>query len=466
MNNGAELIEALSQIVRDKKIDKKIVFEAIEISLISACKKNYGATAEFKIDIDETTGTVKVYQQKTVVEEVEDELCQISLQDAKLILPEYSVGDVINNEVAPKNFGRVSAQNAKQMVVQRFREAEREVLYNEYASKLHTIITGVIQRREHRNIIIGLGNIEAVLTQNEQVYKEIYTPQDRIKVFVLDVKSTGKGPSILVSRSTPLLVKKMFEQEVPEIYDGIVEIKSIAREAGIRSKIAVYSENPNVDPVGACVGPSGNRVNFVINELKGEKIDIVRWSDNPAEYISSALSPSRVEFVAINPYDMTAKIIVQDNQLSLAIGKEGQNARLAAKLTGWRIDIKSETQAEEIGFITQEELDLDYTLFLEEKARLEARNIDFDEVEDYEKDENEQSTSSYDAVLNYDDADYANRYAQPGYETDSVDFNNDDSTNIIVDEITAHDDIGRSEQIRRKKQAAQMVQEEQQGDQI
>jgi len=393
INSGAELMEALSQIVHGKKIDKSIVFEAIEASLISACKKNFGMNAEIIVNIDEETGSVKVFQQKTVVETVEDTSCQLSLAEAQEIKKTYKIDDVVSIEVAPKDFGRVSAQSAKQMVVQRFREAEREALYQEYLTKQNTLVTGIIQRREHRNIIIGLGNIDAVMPQNEQIHREPYNPPDRLRVFVADVKNTGKGPVVTVSRSSPLLVEKMFEQEVPEIYDGIVEVKSIAREAGIRTKIAVHSSNPNVDPVGSCVGPSGSRVNAVIAELRGEKIDIVRWSEDPIEYISSALSPSRVELVAINPYDMSAKIIVQDNQLSLAIGKEGQNARLAARLTGWRIDIKNISQAYDTGFITQEELDLDYQQFLREKEQLQNKELEGVEYVEYdEHDENAEYT--------------------------------------------------------------------------
>ena len=370
MDNGAELIDALSQIAREKGIDKNIIFEAIETSLISACKKHIGANANIKVVINEDTGKMQVLNQKEVVETVEDAATQISLEEAKEIKRDYEVGDIVDIEVAPRDFGRISAQTAKQVVVQKFREAEREILFQEYITKEQDIMTGIVQRRDRKNVIVALGKLEAILPPGEQMPREPYTFQDRIKVYVQEVRQTSKGPSVVVSRTNPELVKRLFEQEVPEVFDGTVEIKSIAREAGFRSKMAVYSRNPNVDPVGACVGQSGYRVNVVSNELRGEKLDIIQWSSDPTKYIAAALSPSKVTVVAVNPNDQTAKAIVPDHQLSLAIGKEGQNARLAARLTGWRIDIKSASQAAAINFITDEELEFDYEEFM--KARKKA----------------------------------------------------------------------------------------------
>lgn len=351
----AEFIDALNEIEKEKGIDKEIIFEAIETSLVSACKKNYGASQNFKVIIDRETGNVEVFCQKDVVEELEDSQTQISLEDAKKIDPNYSVGDVVDFVVTPKDFGRISAQTAKQVVVQKFREAEREILFNQYIDKEKDIVTGIVQRRERKNIIVQLGKIDAIMPPNEQIPFEEYTFAERIKVYVVEVKQTTKGPQIYVSRTHPELVKRLFEQEVPEVHDGVVEIKNIAREAGSRTKIAVYSKDPNVDAVGACVGQNGYRVNVIVNELNGEKIDIINWSEDPKKFIAAALSPSKVVGVAINEEEQSAKIVVPDHQLSLAIGKEGQNARLSAKLTGWRIDIKSESQAKATNFLGEEE---------------------------------------------------------------------------------------------------------------
>ncbi len=349
-----EFINALNQIEKEKGIDKEVIFEAIETSLVSACKKNFGTSQNIKVVINRETGDVACYAQKEVVEEVEDKMLQISLKDAKNINPYFVIGDVIDIEVTPKNFGRISAQTAKQVVVQKFREAEREILYNQYITKEKDIMTGIVQRRERKNVIVQLGKIDAILTPNEQIPLEEYNFMDRIKVYVLEVKQSTKGPQIYVSRTHPELVKRLFEQEVPEVYDGTVEIKSIAREAGSRTKIAVYAKDKNVDALGACVGQNGYRVNVIVNELHGEKIDVISWSEDPKEFIAAALSPSKVLAVSINEQDQSAKIVVPDHQLSLAIGKEGQNARLSAKLTGWRIDIKSETQAKETNFLAEE----------------------------------------------------------------------------------------------------------------
>ena len=352
--DSAEFMQALNEIVKEKGIDKEVIFEAIESSLVSACKKNFGTSQNIKVVMDRETGNIDVYAQREVVEEVEDPQLQISLEEAHVLNPSYKLGDMVDFVVTPKNFGRISAQTAKQVVVQKFREAEREILYNQYITKEKEIVIGIVQRIEKKNVIVQIGKIDAILAPNEQIPGEQYKFMDRIKVYVVEVKQTTKGPQIYVSRTHPELVKRLFEQEVPEVFDGTVEIKSIAREAGSRTKIAVYSKDPNVDAVGACVGINGCRVNIIVSELGGEKIDIINWSEDPKEFIAAAFSPSKVVAVAINPNEQSARIVVPDQQLSLAIGKEGQNARLSAKLTGWRIDIKSESQAYETGFITED----------------------------------------------------------------------------------------------------------------
>jgi len=348
IDQGAELIMALKQISKEKGIDEDIIFEAIETSLVTACKKNFGSNASQKVLIDRETGKVQVFAQKTVVNEVTDPSIEISEEDARNISLQYNIDDIVDVVVTPRNFGRIAAQTAKQVVVQKFREAEREILFQEYILKEKELVTGIVQRRDRKNVIITLGKIDAVLSATEQIPNERYEFQDRIKVYVLEVRQTPKGPYINVSRTNPELVKRLFEQEVPEIFDGTVEIRSIAREPGSRTKISVYSQNPNVDPVGACVGQNGYRVNIIVDELNGEKIDIVEWNEIPEKYIAAALSPSEVISVETNHDDLTAKIVVPDNKLSLAIGKAGQNAKLAAKLTGWRIDIKSESQVSEM----------------------------------------------------------------------------------------------------------------------
>lgn len=350
----AEFIEALNTIEKEKGIDKEVIFDAIEASLVSACKKNFGSSQNIKVEINRETGEVAVYAQKEIVETVDDPATQLSYAEARILGPNYHIGDTYNEVITPRNFGRISAQTAKQVVVQKFREAEREILYNQYITKEKDIVTGIVQRHEKKNVIVQLGKIDAILLPNEQIAGEEYNFPDRIKVYVLEVKQTTKGPQIYVSRTHPELVKRLFEQEVPEVHDGTVEIKSIAREAGSRTKIAVYSKDPNVDAVGACVGQNGCRVNVIVSELNGEKIDIIEWNEDPQVFIASALSPSKVVAVKVNEADQSAKIVVPDHQLSLAIGREGQNARLSAKLTGWRIDIKSETQAAETGFLDDE----------------------------------------------------------------------------------------------------------------
>ncbi|MBE3587093.1 MAG: transcription termination/antitermination protein NusA [Thermoanaerobacteraceae bacterium] len=345
---NTEFLTALRDLEKEKGIAADILFEAIEAALLSAYRRNFGSLQNARVVIDRQTGDFKVYSQRTVVEEVTDPRVEISLAEAREIDPRYEVGDVVENEVTPRNFGRIAAQTAKQVVVQRIREAERNIVYEEYANREGDIITGVIQRVENKNVFIELGKTEAILTPAEQMPGEEYRPGTRIKTYVVEVRKTTRGPQILVSRTHPGLVKRLFEMEVPELQEGIVELKAIAREAGYRSKMAVYSREENVDPVGACVGPKGMRVQSVVNELNGEKIDIIKWNPDPSKYVAASLSPAKVVAVEIWEEEKIARVIVPDHQLSLAIGKEGQNARLAAKLTGWKIDIKSESQMQEI----------------------------------------------------------------------------------------------------------------------
>ena len=341
---NSELIDALNQIEKEKDISKEILLEAMENSLVAACKNHFGKADNIRVNIDRETGEVTVYAEKEIVEEVTDKVTQISEAEAILRFPKNNLGDIVHVEVTPKNFGRIAAQKAKQVVVQKIREEERKVLFNQYYGKEKDIVTGIVQRYVGNNVSINLGKVDAVLTENEQVKGERFKPTDRIKLYVLEVKDTTKGPRITVSRTHPELVKRLFEAEVTEVKDGTVEIKSISREAGSRTKMAVYSNDPNVDPVGACVGLNGARVNAIVNELRGEKIDIINWSDDPAVLIENALSPAKVVSVDVDVEEKTANVVVPDYQLSLAIGKEGQNARLAARLTGYKIDIKSESQ--------------------------------------------------------------------------------------------------------------------------
>lgn len=340
-----EFIEAIHELEKEKGISAEILFEAIEAALISAYRKNFSSLQNVRIHIDRLSGEIKVYARKNVSEIVEDSRVQISLEEAKKIDRNYELDDVVEFEVTPREFGRIAAQTAKQVVVQRIREAERGLIYDEYINREGDIVTGIVQRYEQRNVIVDLGKVEAVLPASEQIPGESYQPFERIKTYVVEVKKTTKGPQILLSRTHPGLIKRLFELEVPEIHDGIVEIKAVAREAGARSKIAVYSRDNNVDPVGACVGPKGSRVQTIVNELKGEKMDIINWSSDPVEFVSNALSPAKVIGVYPKYEEKVTLVVVPDYQLSLAIGKEGQNARLAAKLTGWKIDIKNETQA-------------------------------------------------------------------------------------------------------------------------
>ena len=349
MAKNNELLEALNILEQEKNISKETLLEAIENSLITACKNHFGKSENVKVNIDPETCEYHVFQEKKVVEKVEDPVEEISLVNAKMIDSKYELDDIVNVEVKSKEFGRVATQNAKNVILQKIREEERKVLFDEYYSKEKDIVTGIVQRYVGKNVSINLGKVDAILTENEQVKGEVFQPTERIKVYILEVKSTSKGPRVLVSRTHPELVKRLFESEVAEVKDGTVEIKAIAREAGSRTKIAVWSNDPDVDPVGACVGMNGARVNAIVNELRGEKIDIITWNENPAMLIENALSPAKVISVIADAEEKAAKVVVPDYQLSLAIGKEGQNARLAARLTGFKIDIKSETQAREAG---------------------------------------------------------------------------------------------------------------------
>jgi len=353
-----ELLEALEILEKEKGISKAVMLEAIENSLITACKNHFGKADNIKVNINPGTCDFAVLAEKEVVEQVEDPLMQISLSEARMMAPRYELGDIVQIPVESKSFGRIATQNAKNVILQKIREEERKSLYEGWYSKEKDIVQGVVQRYLKRNISINLGKVDAILNESEQVKGEVFQPTERIKVYVLEVKDTPKGPRISVSRTHPDLVKRLFELEVAEVRDGTVEIKSIAREAGSRTKIAVKSNDPNVDPVGACVGLNGARVNAIVSELRGEKIDIINWDDTPAYLIENALSPAKVVCVVADEEAREAQVIVPDNQLSLAIGKEGQNARLSAKLTGFKIDIKSETQAKEMGLF--EEMGIQY----------------------------------------------------------------------------------------------------------
>ena len=344
-----ELFDALNILEREKNISKDTLLEAIKVSLETACKNHFGKAENVKVIIDPETCQFQCYQEKTVVDVVEDPVEQISLEAAHQMDGAYAVGDVVRVEVKSKEFGRIATQNAKNVILQKIREEERKVVFDEYYSKEKDIVTGVVQRYVGKNISINLGKADALLTESEQIKGETFEPTERIKVYIVEVKNTPKGPKILVSRTHPELVKRLFESEVTEVKDGIVEIKAISREAGSRTKIAVWSNDPDVDPVGACVGMNGARVNAIVDELRGEKIDIITWDENPAILIQNALSPAKVISVIADADEKSAKVVVPDYQLSLAIGKEGQNARLAARLTGFKIDIKSETQARESG---------------------------------------------------------------------------------------------------------------------
>ena len=382
-----ELIESLDILEKEKEISKETLFEAIENSLVTACKNHFGKADNVKVEINRETGDFHVYATKMVVEtedEVEDPMLQITLADAKEFNKRAKVGEETNVEIKSKEFGRIATQNAKNVILQKIREEERSVIYNQYFEKEKDVVTGVVQRYVGKNISINLGKADALLNESEQVKGEVFKPTERIKVYVLEVKNNNKGPRILVSRTHPELVKRLFENEVTEIKDGVVEIKSIAREAGSRTKIAVYSHNPNVDAVGACVGMNGDRVNNIVEELRGEKIDIVNWDENPGNLVQNALAPAKIVAVFADPDEKTAKVVVPDYQLSLAIGKDGQNARLAARLTGYKIDIKSETQAKDApGFRYEDYVDDEYeeeTDAVEETEEIEEASEEVSET--------------------------------------------------------------------------------------
>lgn len=363
---NTELLEALTILEKEKDISKETLLDAIENSLLNACKNHFGKADNVRVIMDRQTCDYKLYAEKTVVEDVEDPIEQISLGDARNIDGKYDLGDIVQIPIESKSFGRIATQNAKNLILQKIREEERKVVYDQYFEKEKDIVTGIVQRYVGRNVSINLGKADAMLTENEQVKGEVFKPTERIKLYVVEVKNTTKGPKILVSRTHPELVKRLFEAEVAEVSNGVVEIKSIAREAGSRTKIAVWSNDPDVDPVGACVGMNGARVNAIVNELRGEKIDIINWSDNPAILIENALSPAKVISVMADPDEKVASVIVPDYQLSLAIGKEGQNARLAARLTGYKIDIKSETQAIESGELPENYMELSEGVYEQE----------------------------------------------------------------------------------------------------
>ena len=395
---NTELLEALDILEKEKNISKDVMLEAIENSLLSACKNHFGTSDNIKIVMDRNTCDYSVYAEREVVEEVFDPAIEISLEDAEKINPALHIGDIAQVELHSKEFGRIATQNAKNLILQKIREEERKAVFDQYFEKEKDIVTGIVQRYIGKNISVNLGKADAILTENEQVKGEHFEPTERIKLYIVEVKNTPKGPKILVSRTHPELVKRLFESEVAEVKDGTVEIKSIAREAGSRTKIAVWSNDPDVDPVGACVGMNGARVNAVVDELRGEKIDIINWDENPAILIENALSPAKVIAVMADPDEKTALVVVPDYQLSLAIGKEGQNARLAARLTGFKIDIKSETQARESGDFydydeeeTEEETaeDAAEETVTEEDAAAEEIPAEEDPTEVQEAEENE-----------------------------------------------------------------------------
>ena len=399
----SELIAALNQLEKEKGISKESLFEAIESNLVVAYKNNFNKADNVAVTMDRETGDFHIYSQKEVVEEVMDPVCEISLEDARNIKASYDIGDSVNVEIQSKDFGRIATQSAKNGILQKIREEERKSLYEEYYEKQDDIITGTVQRINGKNISVNIGKIDTVLMEKEQSKGEYFRPNDKIKLYITEVKDNGRGPRINVSRTHPGLVKRLFEQEVTEIQDGTVEIKSIAREAGSRTKMAVWSNNEAVDPVGACVGINGARVNAVVEELQDEKIDIINWSENPAILIENALSPSKVIAVLADPDNKEALVVVPDLQLSLAIGKEGQNARLAAKLTGFKIDIKSESQAKEEG--------IQYV---------------FDE-DDYYDDDEYYDGEYYDDEY-YDGEYYDDEYDEESEEADSVEEASEEST--------------------------------------
>ncbi|MBD7907092.1 transcription termination factor NusA [Sporosarcina gallistercoris] len=370
---SSDLLDALTALEKQKGISREVLVDAIEAALVTAYKRNFNQAQNVRVDLNLGVGTIKVFSRKDVVaEEVEEDRLQISLEDALLINPAYEVGDIVEQEVTPRDFGRIAAQTAKQVVTQRVREAERGLIYEEYIDREDDIVNGIVERFDARNLYVGLGKVEAVLPMTEQIASEKYNPHDRIKVYITKVERTSRGPQVFVSRTHPGLLRRLFEMEVPEIFEGIVEIKSIAREAGDRSKISVFTTNEEVDPVGSCVGARGARVQSISNELNGEKVDIVEWSEDPVIFVANALSPSKVLDVQVKEEDRSTTVVVPDYQLSLAIGKRGQNARLAAKLTGWKIDIKSETDARELGIYPRFEEEQTHAEFVDESELVDV----------------------------------------------------------------------------------------------
>jgi len=428
-----EFIEALHELEKGRGISAEILFEAIEAALISAYKKNFGSLQNVRVLIDRLTGEFKVYARKTVVEVVEDTRTQVGLEDARKLDPNYQLEDIVEYEVTPREFGRIAAQTAKQVVVQRIREAERGMIYDEYVNREGDIVTGVVQRYEQKNVIVDLGKVEAVLPAQEQIPGEVYQSFERIKTYVVEVKKTTKGPQIMLSRTHPGLIKRLFELEVPEIHDGIVEIKGVSREAGARSKIAVYSRDPNVDPVGACVGPKGARVQTIVTELKGEKIDIVNYSTDPQEFVANALSPAKVVGVYPKLNEKVAIVVVPDYQLSLAIGKEGQNARLAAKLTGWKIDIKSESQASSLNIIPQE-LEEGYENYDEYDEYSEYDEfVETDNYQEYQ--ENGQDIDNGHTLVNVENAEGETNHAYNSNEASDAEFSKSEGTPKVTEGV-------------------------------
>ena len=372
-----ELLDALDVLEKEKGVKREIVIDALEAALSSAYKRNYGQAQNVAVDFDEKKGNVHIYAVKTVVDEVADPQLEVSLKDALDINKAYELGDTIKFEVTPGNFGRIAAQTAKQVILQRVREAEREKIYNEYIQYEHEIVTGEIERQDYRFIYVNLGDVEAVMSRRDQIPGEQYNSHDKIKVYIYKVDNATRGPQVFVSRAHPDLLKRLFEQEVPEIFDGTVEIKAVSREAGDRAKVAVWSNDPNIDPVGTCVGPRGQRVQGIVNELHGENMDIVQWSEDPAEFIANALNPADVLEVRFDPEnDRACTVVVPEDELSLAIGKRGQNVRLAAQLTGYKIDIKSEEEMAELdaqaALAPEEPLDEEAEVSVQDEASVEG----------------------------------------------------------------------------------------------
>ncbi len=372
--DNKELILALEELEKEKGIKKEYVLESIETALVTAYKRNFDALENVRVDIDHNTGATHIYSIKDVVEHANDEVTEISLEEAHKINRELKLDDTVEVEIVPKDFGRIAAQTAKQVIVQKLREVERDLMFDEYTNKKGEIVSGIIQKADKNIVIVDLGNIEGIMLAKDQVQTERYRVNDKIKAYIVNVERGLKGaPQVMISRSHPDFVRKLLEFEIPEIYEGVIEIKNVSRDAGSRSKVAVYSPDPNIDPVGSCVGAKGVRIQNVINELNGEKIDVIEWDEDPSVYIASALLPAQILAVDIKEEDKFAEVIVPDDQLSLAIGKAGQNARLAAKLTNWKIDIKSESQFREILQAKQNE---------EESEETVTNEVESDEVEE------------------------------------------------------------------------------------